>query len=102
MTTLKRAFIAIDLPAPVVDELGEFVRVLKKRVEGFRWVKLEPLHLTLGRARGRVCNLTRAMSEQRQFMGGPWRAKSLVLYESELLGGGAKHIPRAEYKLDRT
>jgi 2'-5' RNA ligase len=58
-------------------------------------------HLTLGRSRGRTRDLTRAVEELRGFTGGPWKAKSLVLYESELLPGGARHTPRAEYKFDR-
>ncbi len=48
MTTI-RAFIAVELPGPVKDALGEIIRELAGRVPrgAVRWVRPEQMHLTL-------------------------------------------------------
>ena len=48
MSTL-RAFIAVELPGPVKDALGEVIRELAGRVPrgAVRWVRPEQMHLTL-------------------------------------------------------
>ena len=42
-----RAFIAIDLPAALLDEIGRLQDDLKDRTKGIRWVKSGNIHLTL-------------------------------------------------------
>jgi 2'-5' RNA ligase len=42
-----RAFVALDLEAPVRDEAAELIERLRPDVEGARWTRPETLHLTL-------------------------------------------------------
>ncbi len=42
-----RAFLAIDLPSAVKEEIGKIQERLKVPVNGIRWVKPEGIHLTL-------------------------------------------------------
>ncbi len=42
-----RAFIAIDIPEDVRDQLVGVISELKRRVEGVKWVRAEGIHLTL-------------------------------------------------------
>jgi len=42
-----RAFIAVDLDDPVIEEICNAIGILKSRITEIRWVKKESLHLTL-------------------------------------------------------
>lgn len=42
-----RSFVALDLPVPVLESLGELIRVFKKSGAPVAWVKPERIHLTL-------------------------------------------------------
>lgn len=42
-----RAFVAIELPQAVKDELAEVSRILATRTSGYRWAKPDTVHLTL-------------------------------------------------------
>lgn len=52
-------------------------------------------HLTLGRLRSPGGNLAEAVARHEQTVVGTFRVRSLVLYESRLLPGGAEHSPLA-------
>jgi 2'-5' RNA ligase len=42
-----RSFTAIELPPALKDEIGNYIRDLKKIQRGVKWVKAENLHITL-------------------------------------------------------
>lgn len=42
-----RAFIAVDLDDPVIEEICNAIELIKSRITEIRWVKKENLHLTL-------------------------------------------------------
>ncbi len=42
-----RAFIAVDLDDPVIEEICNAIGVLKSRISEIRWLKKQNLHLTL-------------------------------------------------------
>lgn len=45
--TMVRAFLAVDLPGEIKDEIGGLQERLKQDLEGIRWTRPEGIHLTL-------------------------------------------------------
>jgi len=42
-----RSFLALEVPAPIVDYLGGVIEKLSKRTHGVKWVKRDGIHVTL-------------------------------------------------------
>lgn len=47
MSEAVRCFVAVNLPGPLREEIGEFFAALRGSVRGVRWVPAANLHLTL-------------------------------------------------------
>ncbi|WP_158247281.1 RNA 2',3'-cyclic phosphodiesterase [Geothermobacter hydrogeniphilus] len=87
------------------DSLMQLTRLHRKLDDALRSCGIPPdekpfrPHLTLGRIRGRPLDLSEPLTRLGAIDGGRLRIGSMVLYESRLLPGAARHLPRAEANL---